>query len=196
AAGADTFGDVFARAGGTVDRADDRDVVSSPVTAVTSVVAHPPAGFRFCRRLRTVLAEGVVTVESTGADVVDVDVTARGNVLARETEDRPALADGFAFGVPSPSALVPPTHAVAAGWGMSVDPHRHARCERAGGDGDVVFGTQVDGGRRGWHGMQTPRHVGEPAVIISHRLGRRYATAGPGDAAAAAPCRGGASFSP
>src|SRR5947208_16575390 len=59
--GLETLGDVLARARGTVDRADDGDVIACAVAAVAPIVAHEIGRLSGCGRGWTVAAEGVIT---------------------------------------------------------------------------------------------------------------------------------------
>src|SRR5581483_8781013 len=114
AAGADALANVLARTRRAVHRADDGDVVARAVAQVVrplgaAVVALEGARLGGRRRRRAVAAEGVVAVEGVGPDVVDVDVSAGGDVLAGEADDLAVLAHGLAGRDRPHGQLVPQT---------------------------------------------------------------------------------------
>src|SRR5581483_5569595 len=150
----EALGDVLARAGGAVDGADDGDVVARTVAAVAAVVAHPGARLGPGRWGRAVAAEGVVALEIVRRDVMNVDVTADGNVLAGEADDLAVFVNRFAFLDGPQRDFVAHADTRFERDRLAVDLKLRSGDEMAGGDGDVIFGAQLHGDlgeRDGWH---------------------------------------------
>src|SRR5204862_536748 len=97
---------------------------------------------------RAVLAEGVVALEQVGTEVVDVDQLAGRDVARGEADDLAVLADGVALGDLLQRDLVAEADAGGEGDVAAAYVEGLALGEVAGGDGDVVFGAEVDGGAR------------------------------------------------
>src|SRR5262249_30287347 len=105
-------GNILARAGRAVHRAEDRDVIAGAVAALAAVIPlEIPQLGRWRGRRRAVAAESVVAFEGVGRHVVHVDVAARGDLLAGKADNLAVLVDRGAFRDSAQSDLV--THADA-----------------------------------------------------------------------------------
>src|SRR5262249_29057510 len=122
------------------------------------------------KRRGPVLAKSVVALEGRSADVVDVDVLARGDVLAREADDLAVLSDRLPFLDSPQRELVPEADSVGEPHGGSVHLDVESRLQIASSDGDVVLGPQVNGDLRQRHGRHgcTPENDG---ISVSRRDG-------------------------
>src|SRR5205085_3738548 len=134
--------------GGAVDGADDGDVVARGIAEVVpplraAIVAHPEARLRCRGSGRTVAAEGVIALEGVGGDVMDMDVIAGRDVLAGEADDLAVLVDRLALLDGPQGDLVAETDPAGQGERLALVIELLPGGERAGGDGDIVFGTQV-----------------------------------------------------
>ena len=74
--GFESFADVFAGAGRTVDGADDGNVVARAVAPVAAVIALPVTRFGRRGRWRAILAIPVIAIERMGDQIVDVNMIA------------------------------------------------------------------------------------------------------------------------
>src|SRR5207249_942 len=83
----DSVRNVLAGAGRAVDRADNRDVVAGPITAIAAIEAHKVTllGRRWWRR--TISTEGVIALEGLGRDVMHMYMPTGRDVLAGEADD-------------------------------------------------------------------------------------------------------------
>src|SRR5262249_61477792 len=86
---------------------DDGDVVARPESAFAAVVAAESAWLRGGRRRRTIATKRVIAIKRLGRDVLDMNVTARGNALAGESNDLPELVNAFALGDVAQGQLLP-----------------------------------------------------------------------------------------
>src|SRR5262249_34169794 len=168
--GTELLGDVLAGAGRAVDGADDGDVVARAVAATAAVVTHKGARLGRGRRRRAVAAEGVVALEGGGADVVDVDVAAGRDVLAGKADDLAVLGDRLALPDRPQGELVPQADAPGGGEGGAAVPHPGPRRDGTGGDGDVIFGAEVDGNLGQRHG----RHEDLSGAVRGRTFPSRY----------------------
>ncbi len=84
----------------------------------------------------------------------------RGDVAAGEADDLAVLGDGLALLDRPQCELVSQTDAAGDGEAFALEVDLHARGQVLGGDGDVIFGTQVDGHPRQRHGGHEHAPVG------------------------------------
>jgi len=132
---------------GTIDSANEGDVVACAVTAVAAVVAHEMAlrgraggvisGMK--GRRWAVAAKGVVALKNVGREIVNVDVSAGGNVLAGEANNLAVLANRLALGDGADGDLVAKADAAGDREDGSVELVFLTGLKRPRGDGDVVL---------------------------------------------------------
>ena len=96
-------------------------------------------------RRRAIRAKRVIALEGLGADVVDVDVIARLDVLAGEADDLAVLIDRFAFLDRLQRELVPQANASSDRQFLAVKVQHGAGLKRLGDDGQVILRTQMNG---------------------------------------------------
>ncbi len=145
AAGAHSFGNILAGRGGAVDGTDDGDVIAGAESAIVSIVTHEGAFFRRRRRRRTIPAKSIVALECRGADVVHVNVLTGFDVPAGKADDLPVLGDRLPLLDGAQGDLVPQADALARCQARTVVLNFQPRLQIAGGDGNVIFRSQMDG---------------------------------------------------
>ena len=148
---ADPLGDVFARACGTIHRADNRKVIACPVALMgcairAAVVAHECAKLgRWWEWSREVGTVRIVAFERRDFDVVHVNVIARFDVLAGEADDLAELGDRVAFLDPVDGELVAHFDRGRDLESATVELDLDTRRNRRPGHGDVVGWSKVNG---------------------------------------------------
>src|SRR5207248_1085331 len=100
---------------------------------------------------RAVLTERVVALEGRRADIVDVNVLAGGDVAVGEADHLAVFLDRLTLFDRPQRELVSQADAAGDGDAFPLEFDFLARRQIAGGDGDVIFGTQVDGDLRQGH---------------------------------------------
>src|SRR5262249_48486392 len=125
------------------------------------------------RSCRTIATKRVVALKGVGGDIMDVDVSAGGDVLAGESDDLPVLEDGLPLLDRHERDFIAEANSVGEPGGLAVDLDLGVRWQVAGGDGDVILRSKADGDLRQGHG----RHAGSSTLELSwlltrYRMGR------------------------
>src|SRR5262249_45096647 len=113
--------------------------------ARATIVAHERTWLCRGRGRRHIAAERIVALEVVGRHIVHVNVAAGGDVFLREADDLPVLLDRLALLDRDEGKLVPQADTFAECQPRAIRLNVQPGFEITSGNGDVVFGTQVNG---------------------------------------------------